>query len=262
MTFNMISDIHIGRKYSFGANVNENNYATFKPELLKGADYLLIAGDLGTCETFKSVQDDIWNRVQHKFTNMFVIPGNHDYWTNTGKSILEHDEFLTVHLDHNTVLLGTTMWTPIKEYRPTDGAWHNSEEFLIHRFMNDYTHIPDFSIKKHNAKFKLANAWLHACCEQYKNKKLIVMTHHCPRRELISAKYLDNPLNAAYFVTDWSCDDLHPDIWLSGHSHERHDKTILGTRFINNAVGYHDFGQYEFVPECPTTHWYDNIITL
>lgn len=263
MTFNIISDIHVlPTRYKYHKNYNVNNFGSFMPEKLLPADYLLIAGDLGIGSNYLSVYDEIVERTRGKFKQVFFVRGNHDYWS-LDKPFNKDHQFVKVELDENTVLLGCTLWTPIKEYRPNGQLkWHFSEEYLVHSYMNDFGLIKNFSIKKHNARYAEESVWLHDKCKQYANKKIVIMTHHGPRAELISPIYNKSAINAAYFVTDKSCDDLNPTLWIYGHTHQQSDIIINNTRYVNNAVGYHDVDRYMFVPECNVTTWYNKIVEI
>lgn len=238
-------------------------FGAFDPKQLEPADYLLIAGDLGTADNYFDVYTAIKKQTDGKFKDCFFIRGNHDYWTNRGKTIDTNHKYLEQTLGENVVLLGCTMWTPIREYRPNAGErWATSVECTVHRRMNDYRCIPNFSIKKNNALFREESAWLRDKVKQYAGYKIVIMTHTGPRKELVSYKYDNNCVNAAYFVLDNSCDDINPALWISGHTHEKFDTIIGDTRFVCNPIGYHDIDRYSVIPECPVTNWYNNIVSI
>lgn len=108
----------------------------FKPELLEPADYLVVAGDLGTMDSYRAVLADIEKRTAGKFKKVLAIPGNHDYWlVGKDESKLEdqHGSWTRCeHVDGDVVFLGCTLWTPVSEASAPTVSWR----------MNDYRYIP------------------------------------------------------------------------------------------------------------------------
>ena len=229
----------------------------FKPEKLKSADYLLIAGDLGLDESYEKVYEDIKKRTSKKFKDIFYIKGNHDYWKfgkDRWESLINLDHrFIEHELGDNVVLLGCTLWSPI----PENNKWS------VRRGMNDYNYIPAFTPEKSTELYRTENAWLKERVNLHKGrgKKVVVMTHHLPREEIVDDKFMHSDVNAAYCVLDHSCDNIQPDIWVHGHSHNYSDHTINGVRYLRNPIGYRE--HYGYVPsECPPTHWYNTVIEV
>jgi len=240
-------------KYSF-QNLMYKVQSEFRPEKLKKADYLLIAGDLGLNESYEEVYKDIKKRTRRKFKDVFYIKGNHDYWK-FGKDRYENidigSRFIEAELDENTILLGCTLWSPIPE----------NEKWCVRRGMNDYNYIPFFTPEKSTELYNRESSWLRDRVRAHSGKKIIIMTHHLPREEIIDDRFMHSDVNSAYCVMNHSCDDIKPLVWVHGHSHNYSDHTIDGVRYIRNPIGYRE--HYGYVPsECPTTHWYNTIIEV
>lgn len=277
MTFNIVSDIHYQPIEEFTKRgVYTGNsipcIIDFEPKKLKPADYLLIAGDLATDDIFEKALDKVRKDTKGKFKEIFYVYGNHDFYDiGYTKSKIRPNHQVEVSLDDNTVLLGTTMWTPVPKV---------DEREVCHR-MNDFRAIPNWTIDEVREAYNCESAWIRSKVKHYKDlgKKVIVMTHHNPRIELHpeyemhkkwwAKQIAHNPklkefwgYHASYYVTDHSCDDIKPDIWISGHHHTKPvDMTIDGVRYIRNTIGYS--GEwYGWNPQLPETHWYDFIIEV
>lgn len=234
----------------------------FKPEKLESADYLIIAGDIGTDDNYLQILDDIKNRVKDKFKDVLVVKGNHDYWKKTSKftsdqSInLNNDKFEYVVDDY--VFIGCTMWTHVPE----------RYKYTVSYYMNDYRYIPNFSVDKSNELFNEYKNWIETAVECYKNKKVIIITHHCPFKEMIPVRYDDGrnvAINFAYTVKD----DIFVDInkynnivlWCCGHTHVNFNNIINNIHCVRNPIGYGDLYGFR-APENDCTHWYNNVIEI
>lgn len=244
------------RSYEFFL-LYQNQNCEFIPEKLHPADYLIVCGDLGLDTFYHKVYQELKYRTRDLFKDVFYIKGNHDYWWFKDGDIEKPD---SINLDHryvenvidDYVFLGCTMWSPI--YMAV---------YSVSRAMNDYRHIPHYSIEKTNQLHKEESEWLRNKVHYYKslNKKVIVFTHHIPRQELINKKYKNSDINEAYYVMDHSCDDIKPDVWCTGHAHTYHDTVIDGVRYVCNPIGYRSHYGY-VIPETDPTHWYNTIVTL
>ncbi len=246
-------------------------YSTFTPEKLEPADYLIVAGDLGLDDTYQKVYDDLKRRTEGKFKDIFYIKGNHDYWwfPNKNRSYKERPNninfdhrYIEEHID-DYVILGCTMWAPVR----SRNAWN------VFRSMNDYRHIPgltgDFphdhtfweATEKVTQIYKEESEWLRNKVRENKDKKIIIVTHDLPRKELVEGKYSKSEVNDAYCVMDGSCDDIKPLVWIHGHSHSYYDTVIDNVRYIRNPIGYRE--HYGYVPsEVDPIHWYNTVIEV
>lgn len=239
--------------------------SNFKPERLKPADYLIVAGDLGLDESYQKVYEDLKKRTEGKFKNIFYIKGNHDYWwfpnkgtNNVKPDKINHDHrYIEEHID-DYVILGCTLWAPVR----------SRNMFNVYRCMNDYRYIPEVSTNDMYTSTQVVNRlyaeeskWLREKVQENKDKKIIIVTHDLPRKELVEGKFSKSEVNDAYCVMDGSCDDIKPLVWIHGHSHSYCDITIDGVRYIRNPIGYRS--HYGYVPsEVIPDHWYDTVIEI
>lgn len=242
--------------YAFGVWL-DSLYCDFDPSMLEPADYLIVCGDLGLDMFYDKVYQDLKEKTKDKFKDIFYIKGNHDYWWFKDGDEERPDN---INLDHrfvehdvgDYVFLGCTMWAPVKD-----------KPYSVYRCMNDYRYIPNYNIDKTNELHKVEAEWLREKVNYYKSlgKKVIVFTHHIPRKELINKKYLYSEYNEAYYVMDESCNDIKPDIWCTGHAHTYHDRVIDGVRYVCNPIGYRS--HYGYSPsEVKPDHWYNTVIEV
>lgn len=240
----------------------ESETMSFKPELLKPADYLVVAGDLGTMDCYRSVLADLEKRTAGKFKRVLAIPGNHDYWLRLDKSKTEdiHGDWTRCeHVDGDIVFLGCTLWTPVSD---------DSFDVVYYR-MNDYRYIPGKATPATTSQlYAEQSAWLKSKIEEHAGKKVVVFTHHNPFHELASERFRspwDEPVNEAYVVSDNSLDDIgergNIALWICGHTHECFDGELRGIHVVRNPIGYGSLFRYSY-PENYSGSWYDKIIEI
>ena len=246
----------------------------FDPTKLEPADYLIIAGDIGIDNIYDKILQDIEEKTAGKFKGKFKkilhVAGNHDHWW-IGKDCmnikkpdsvnLSHD--YSEHVDGEYVFLGCTLWTPI----PDRSIW------TVGRNMNDYRYTPgNFSPYASREQYRIQSEWLKTKLDQYKDKKVIVFTHHQPFEELTLEDYKHNgsswdgvDVNAAYVVLDHSLDDVNKNknivLWACGHTHQCYDDIIHDVHVVRNPIGYRDHYGYT-VPENPSDTWYNKVIDV
>lgn len=237
MTISVMSDLHC-----YGSDLP----GQFNVEKLKKADVLVIAGDLAVYDTRRLVFDKIKNEVKDKFSKIIVVYGNHDFYTqkyyyypnNDSEPSVEDNfvESVTETAEDGTDkvvdFICTPLWTPIKNH------------MLITTGLNDYNYIPDFSTKRCTELFWENVKWLEKQVKKSKKEghKVVIVTHHLPRHELIADIHKTSQINEAFAVIDKKAEKklaaLKPDIWIHGHSHTVLDTTIDGIRYIRNPMGY------------------------
>lgn len=66
--------------------------------------------------------------------------------------------------------------------------------------------------------------------------KTVVITHHCPIREVAGDGHQGH-LGAAYF-NEWQDLVAQADVWIFGHTHHAVDTIVSGCRVISNPRGY------------------------
>lgn len=240
----------------------------FDPSKLEPADYLVIAGDIGLDNTYDIILKDIEEKTKDKFKKIIHIAGNHDHWwygqgfdgrTRPDSVNLNRDYF--EYVDGDYVFLCCTLWTPLTDNQvcivgnPRHG-------------INDYNYIPNFSPYKSRHQYEIQSTWLRQKLAKYSDKKVVVVTHHQPFKEMESPYDYDHmALNPAYIVMDDSLNDINMygniKLWCCGHTHTNFDEVLYGVHVVRNPIGYRDNG-YGFCPaeNSQSKTWYNKIIEV
>jgi Icc-related predicted phosphoesterase len=196
------------------------------------ADVLVVAGDLCDAKTITSSFELLCNACPKP---IIYIPGNHEYY---GSSFAEVDSLLAAAdrahprlsvLNNKTVtlaghrIIGTTLWFPDQPDNPK-----------YEGILNDFRMIRGFKKDVYGA-----NAKAHQFLEHELRKGDIVITHHLPSVESVSARFRGGPLNR-FFVSP--LDELilkrQPALWVHGHTHASVDYPLGHTRIVCNPFGY------------------------
>lgn len=200
-----------------------------------------------------------FQQVCEEFPNIIYIFGNHEYYhgdfaTTFSRTkeklsylknlhILEKEKFV---LDDVTFLCGT-MWTD----------FNNGDETAMRQIgymMNDYQLVKNTNKEPpdgyRTAYFTTQDAykdfqsfWDFAVPElqNEENKKVIMVTHHCPSKICVPEKYQgDTKMNPGYVteLDDFILDNPKITHWVCGHSHRRLDAMIGSTNILMNCRGY------------------------
>lgn len=96
-------------------------------------------------------------------------------------------------------------------------------------------------VKVHKAQKAQIRTWL----EQPFDGKTVVITHHLPSRRLVSARFWpQDGSDGANGGFVGGCDDIlayeeiAPDLWIHGHTHDTIDTHMWKTRIVCNPAGY------------------------
>lgn len=181
---------------------------------------------------------------------------------NNGVRILSNSE---TEID-GVKVLGTTLYTDFALY----GEGHVEESMaLAKQGMNDfkcinvighreYVRTPEgwkkklrkrseskirpFTPQDHGYFFEFSFNFLKEKVKEYKDKKIIIVTHHAPTPYAISPQYAGSPLNPA-FASDLNRFIIrHPQIrlWTFGHIHTPCDFILGETRMVCCPFGYNN----------------------
>lgn len=240
MRLNILSDLHGISLFYNRKQLSQFAAPQFSLDQLEYSDVLVIAGDIGNTGLHtQPIIGDILKYKNIKFNDLVFVYGNHDFYYYNIKNIFSH-ELVTKQIIGDVVFLKLTMWSPI---------FCNKE---IEKFVTDYHLIGEYTIKDNNELFISSMKKLIFELNNLKNtnKKIVVVSHHVPAKELISDEHKDSNLNEAFVVMHPFLEyDSIPDmiskigchnlkLWIHGHSHSFMDKTINGVRYIRNPVGY------------------------
>jgi predicted MPP superfamily phosphohydrolase len=250
ISMQIISDVHL-------EFLDKDQKIQIETYLQPCASYLLILGDLGY--PYLDSYREFLEQVSKLYKKVFVVSGNHEYYTCKTKQFyimddindmiinickklknvyfLNNDEYI---LNDRVVLLGTTLWSAIPE----------DKKETIRFYMNDYAYI--YKIKNNekmnvtpNDTVKLFDqniTWLKEKLEQYRDKEIVILTHHLPSFKLVHEKYKDNEMNYAFASHLDYIMERYGNIkyWLCGHTHFSMEAKINKTVCMTNPTGYNN----------------------
>ncbi len=178
---------------------------------------LFLAGDIGNPK--KPNYAEFLGHASDRYARVFLVPGNHEFWgqrqetAEANKRIraladsLPNVSFLNRQAVEfqGAIVAGCTLWTPA-----TCAREYIEDIFFLHK-----------QIKR----------------AELLRKKLIIMTHHLPTRELIDRRYANS---SRYKLENWASRSesvFSPSIsaWICGHTHDTINKDIGGVRFLVNS---------------------------
>lgn len=241
----------------------------------KNADLLILAGDIIIADKlfdrgerhyldgieFKVSLNDrfhgFFQQVCEEFDDVIYILGNHEHYHGDfaytflhikekfsylkNLHILEKEKFVV----NNITFLCGTMWTDF-----------NNDEYvmgLIERRMNDFQIVKN-SNDNHEGRFenifspkdayndhKEFMSFVNKELSNEANKKVVMVTHHCPSSICIPEKYAGQTvMNPGYVsnLEDFILDNPKIKTWVCGHSHRTLEATIGPTEVLMNCRGY------------------------
>lgn len=218
----------------------------FKPpqEAIDAADVIVLPGDidLGTDAL-------AWARDVFGDKRILCVAGNHEYYGYDFDNLEAElrrvaKEFDIDFLENDAVVfgglrfLGCALWTDFELFgadRKDDAAATAARG------------ITDFSIirrgkKRFNpwdaiAKHQASRQWLEERLAEPFAGKTVVITHHLPSMQSVSAWYQQQLLSAA-FASDLDTLVAQADMWIHGHTHDSFDYSLGKCRVICNPRGY------------------------
>lgn len=240
-----MSDLHL--------DVNNDGF-----ELEDKDTFTLIAGDIsGDVDlTTKWIRENIHNGI--------FVEGNHciyegmplqEVYTTLKERfpLKENVSFLqnTYKIIGDYVFVGCTLWTDFK----LNNVGYYSQK-AANREMRDYRYgtIIDEVTKKQRKirpldtieEFKKSIKFINSTCKAFPDKKIVVLTHHCPSMKCSSELYVNNMLNPAFISDLEGFIVSHPNIqyWVCGHCHRSPLVEKIGQCFVlMNTKGYQFYGE-------------------
>ncbi len=215
--------------------------------LIPKTDILLIAGDTYYLErTYRKM--DFIKRVSRDFKQVYLIPGNHEYYGGYDISTaLEptHEELMeNVFMVNNKVVeiedvqfIFSTMWSRIE---------HHILEIM--RGMVDFRKIKykgeRFTVNHFNEIHEAAFNFISNAVKSPGKK--VVMTHHLPSNECNVKEFRGSLLNDAFCVEKTNfIQNSDIDLWIYGHSHRNlNDFKIGNTKLVTNQLGYVSWNEH------------------
>ena len=269
MKIRILSDLHL---------VGHNNCTHLRPvnktkRLIKSDNdrdegiYTLIAGDISADRNIRKRFFEMHPNMQGAF-----VEGNHIVYCKDEKSLKEHIADLRTDYSNSSmkylendyieiedyVIIGSTLWTDFNLTKNQTWAMMNAR-----RTMNDYNWgLWEYDEEnEENSEYfpitedgKLRNIcpkdilslnqesfnYIVDTVEKFKDRKIILLTHHCPSEQCCDVKYRGQLSNAYYASNYERFIEMNPQIklWVCGHCHSKKDIMIYNTRVIMNPIGY------------------------
>lgn len=217
----------------------------FVPEPAE-CDVVILAGDI-------HIGSKALPWIQRHFPTgpVLYLMGNHEYYQNSFPDIrqkIQDKAPSNVTVMENTAFdyqgyrfLGCTLWTDFELDGSPEWSMRDAQQG-----MNDYRKIRSSARKyaklspvETRAEHYRSVNWLKRELANSDPEKTIVVTHHAPSRQSISAFWQGNALNPAYASNlEALIEEFQPLAWLHGHTHDAVDYQIRQTRIICNSGGY------------------------
>lgn len=241
MRLHIVSDLHI------------DVVGGFDLALAAGADVLVVAGDV--CEGIANGMAYLRAHVPLP-TPILMIAGNHEFYrhglADERAAAADHARAhaITFLDDSATIIegvrfLGATLWT---DFRLGADAWQALNMGAARDRMNDFRQIslrrepwarftPEASVRLHTQ----SRAFLEEALATPFDGPTVVVSHHAPHPMSIAARFVGNPLNAAFASDLTELIERHqPALWIHGHMHDSSDYRLGATRIVCNPRGYGD----------------------
>ena len=249
----------------------------FVPIPAKGADVLVLAGDIGSYQTGSLLTADDFGLTRfsplHGWpTPVLYIPGNHEYdmrdfdatheqlrqtCARLGITWLEREVVMfpaPCFTDGKPVrFIGTTLWSDFDALGPTDAAAIASPTALSQQLKarDKAFRAANFYLRKAGTTRQevpmlaaqvrdqalVCQDWLRSALQMPFDGTTVVVTHFAPSLKSADPRYGMTPGTAGFCN---ALDDLLPlaDIWLHGHLHAPSDYRAQGCRVVANPMGY------------------------
>lgn len=239
MKIQICSDLHL----EFPDN---RNWLKENPLIPKG-EVLIIAGDTYYLErNFKKL--DFINLVSDEFEQVFLIPGNHEYYggydVSTALTATKMEIKSNVTILNNSAIeirdtrfIFSTFWSMIQHniYPVIAGM----ADFKLIKFKKEKFTVDHFN-ELHKKAFEFVKT------EVQKAGKKVVITHHLPSNLCNVEEFKNSTLNEAFCVekTNFILDN-QIDFWVYGHSHRnKKDFQIGHTTMLTNQLGYTGWNEH------------------
>jgi Icc-related predicted phosphoesterase len=243
----------------------------------EGADILVLAGDilnandlhehprpdvpytphevtrLGTRQAAAHRFRGFLDRVSKEFPKVLVIAGNHELYDGKWVASLAHlraeyaqypnIQFMErdSHIIDGVVFVGGTLWTDANKFDPL--TLH-----ALTDMMADFSLIRDDSLGYTKLKpatmvqrFKQTLDYFQVVLDQNKDKKCVVISHHCPSDLSVARWFKSQFLMNGGFRSDLSefiLDRPQIKLWINGHTHWKNRYYLGDTLVACNPRGY------------------------
>lgn len=213
-------------------------------------DILVLAGDIGYLGDDNYVSHPFWDIVANHFKEVFVVPGNHEFYKYYDISTLPDGKILSVRPNVNVYYNGvidlkgvelilSTLWArvPLQDAFMTESGVTD-----FHRILFDGEPL---TFEQFNKEHNRCMDFLRGAIKQSTARKRIIVTHHLPSFQLSSPDFKGSRINGAFVADeDDFIEKCGAQYWIYGHSHRNIDKQIGDTQFVSNQLGYVFSGEH------------------
>ena len=217
MKINVMSDLHTefwkGQKY------------------VEPAENMVIAGDLG------HINEDDYG---YKEEALIFVPGNHEYY---GLNIADWYQKPNRTVVEDVEFICATLWTNFHEdwYAEKNAAKNINDFYMIKAYGSTIYGDATVSTATYKNLYYKELDYIKMCLAHPMAEKQVVVTHFLPHTMFTPERFKAQSDLNKYFAPnalDEIDEDHWPDLWIFGHTHDFIDKTINGTRFLCNPLGY------------------------
>lgn len=241
----VIADLHL----DMWQGAKRDPLAAIGPDVWASLDALIVAGDLSNKPKVR------WGPLIRHLSlyiapeRIYLFPGNHDYYDfrlDADDRLAEISSDAGVHFSQkfelvvgNTRFLSCTMWTDFALHGDPSAAMR-----VAQTDMNDFRYIRlggagHRRIRPSDLAFVHTGhrAWLEDRLALSFDGRTVVVTHHCPHPDLISATR--GAIDPAYGSNLLGLMEAYqPEDWLFGHTHYHVDAKVGRTLVRNVSLGY------------------------
>lgn len=208
-------------------------------------DVLVLAGDITTLHQLFLLS----TLLKEYGKPVIYIPGNHEYYGSgmtleaTREKYRAEFKGSNVHfLDQggrvqigNTMFLGGTLWTDLNnDYDLV--KFNRFQDAQMIKGLDRDTWLEEHGDTCISIEAEMANRAMG----KYNYSNLVVVTHHLPSPRSTPLRFKNSPINM-FFNTDLEYlmdQDVSPNLWIHGHTHDSMDYTVHDTRVVCNPFGY------------------------
>lgn len=250
ITIQIASDLHL--------EVNELSDKVNIPNFIvkENANVLILAGDIGSLYKTKQLSNFLW-MVSKMYKLVIYVPGNHEYYKEKDHSELHYHRLVNKlrHFSDNIKNLRILNRNRIfiNDYCFAGCTLWSDTDMIIPEYIVKIKNINEIYRNLYKNDLKFVKDSINLC--QKENKKLIMITHHCPTYKCMGIDCIDIGSNSEDEESSTSnyrekysslyaskLDVLlskeQVEMWICGHIHKNFDFiTEGGTRVVGNQKG-------------------------
>lgn len=235
MKVHLVSDLHL-------------EFADYPFKAPEDTDVVVAAGDISVGPTAPAKLRTIFGND----VPIVYLPGNHEfyrhYFLETTEEIEQQCELFNINLLNNSAVvindvlfIGGTFWSDYNLYNNQKIAMSAAREGINDFRLISYQKNPwiRFTPEKSFEEHKKIKEFIEQEINVLPTRKRVVVTHMGCHPNSVHPKWGKDDLNA-YYCSDQTklMNELKPDFWFHGHTHDSFDYMVDNTRVVCNPRGY------------------------